>query len=133
MAYGLNTPVVMQIDITTDASGDFTKTTRRVSGRLVQYRYVPADADALDANWDLDVVGDETGVVLIDEDDLAATAVQKAIGQTLHDNTGSEFIYETDANVGSPGIWLADEALSVTVAQGGNEQSGTLYMWLVPA
>jgi len=134
MAYGLNLPVVLQIPITTNASGDFTFTTGEpVSGRFVQYRYVPADSDALDANWDLDVVGDTTGVVLIDEDNLAATAVQKAIGQILHDNTGAAVKYDGTNDIYAPGIWVADEHVTVTVGEGGNVQSGTLYLWYMPA
>jgi len=127
------TPEVMKVGITTDASGDFTTTTAKITGRLVQWRYVPAASDALDANWDLDVVGNTTGLVLLDVDNLAATAVQKTVAQVAQDLTGADVTYDGTNEIYIPGVVVVNEALDVTVAQGGNAQSGTLYLYFIPA
>jgi len=123
----------VSVPITTDSSGDFTKTTEKLTGRLVQLRYVPAASNALDANWDLDVVGETTETVLLDIDNLAATAIQRAIGQILYDETGTVTTWDGTNEFYVPGILVVNEGITVTVAQGGNVQSGTLHLIFTPA
>ena len=127
-----NSAFCVSVPITTNASGAFSKTMAAVTGRFVQYTYEPPSTDALDANWDLDVVT-ANGTVLINEDNLAATAVSKAIGQILYDETGTAVTYDGTNEIYVPGRWVCNETLAVTVAQGGNVQSGTLHLYFTPA
>jgi hypothetical protein len=123
----------MSIPILTDASGDFTKTTGCVTGKFVQIRYQPATSNSLDSGWDLDVVGATTGTVLLNIDDIGASAVQRSIGQILYDVTGDAETYDGTNEIYIPGIWISNEALTITVADGGNAQSGTLHLIFSPS
>jgi hypothetical protein len=117
----------VRVDIVTDASGDFTVDTPEVSGRVLWYRYVPAASNDLDANWDLDIVGKNTGVVVADHSNLTAAAATFAPRQATHGIDGSASLYAATGEPVEDYIWVK-EALTVTVAQGGNVQSGTLWL-----
>lgn len=127
-----NTPFRLSIAVTTDASGDFTKTTtEKVSGRFVQWVFEPASADSLDVNWDLDVTS-SNGAVLVNEDNIVATAVTRAIAQIAYDNTGTAVTYDGTNEIYYHGVVVSDETLTVTVADGGNAQSGTIHLYFLP-
>lgn len=126
------TPFLLTIPIVTDASGDFTlTTTAKFSGMFLGYRYVAPAADALDANWDLDVVGATTGIVLIDEDNLTAASVTKLVQDIVYDTAGNAVTYDGTNEIYGQ-IPLCGEALTITVAQGGVSQSGTLHLFFHP-
>lgn len=118
---------LIRVPIVTDALGAFTYDTGPVNGTIDWYRYVPG-ASGLDVNWDLDIVGKISGVVVANHDNLAVTAATFAPRQATHAIDGSASLY---AGAGEPvedKIGIADEQLTVTIAQGGNVKSGTLFI-----
>lgn len=120
---------LVTVAVTTDASGDFTQETCHVSGWIDWVRYVPAASNDLDANWDLDIVGAKTGVIVANIDNITAAAQTWAPRQATHGVDGSASLYDTtDSEPVESRIYVHGESLDVTVADGGNVQSGTIYI-----
>lgn len=117
----------VRVAVTTDASGAFTVDTPEVSGRILSIRYVPAASNDLDANWDLDIVGKNTGIVVANIDNISAAAITWAPRQPTCDVAGAASLYAAAGEPVEDYIWVK-EALTVTVAQGGNVQSGTIFL-----
>lgn len=120
---------LVSVNILTDPSGDFSSRTPKVSGRFVQWRYVPDDSDPLATGGDLDIVGAQTGVELVDVDSIGTSAITRAPRQATHDVDGTASLY---ADAGEPveGYIFVNEPLTVTVANGGDTLAGTLFLWI---
>jgi len=121
--------VLHTIDIVTDAAGDFSVATQDIDGAILQMRYVKAAANDLDANWDLTIAGTKTGLPIATIVNITAASQGWAPRQSTHAVDGTASLY---AGAGEPveaPIYIGGESLTVTVAQGGNVQSGTLYIW----
>lgn len=118
------------VDITTDASGDFTAVTPDIEGAVLQYRYVPDGTSPLDTGADLDIVGTKTGIVVSNQDSLGTSAFTKGVRHATHGIDGVAAYYHSnvDEPVEKP-IYIGGESLTVTIANGGNVLSGTLYIW----
>lgn len=116
---------LIQVDILTDASGDFTYDTGPVNGTIDWYRYVPGD---LSANWDLTIAGKRSGVSIVANTTMAATAAQLAPRQPTSDAAGAASLYASGGEPVEDRIAVADEQLTVTVANGGATKSGTLFI-----
>ena len=116
------------VAVTTDASGDFTATTPDVSGSIEWVRYVPAASNDLDANWDLDIVGSVTGVVVLGITNITAAAQTWAPRQATHGVDGTASLYAAAGEPVEDKVRVHGEALDITVADGGNVQSGTIYI-----
>ena len=117
------------VSVTTDASGDASKTITGARGRLLQYRYVKPGANELATGADIDLVGAITGIVLIGQDDIGTSSFTKAPRQATHDTTGAASLYAAAGEPVEDYIWVHGEDLTFTVAQGGNAKSGTFYFW----
>ena len=118
------------VAITTDSGGDFTTDTIPVEGRILQYRYVPDGSNPLATGADLTVVGKDTGVVVANQANIGTSAFTKAPRQALHDVDGSALLYAAAGEPVEGFIWV-NEALTVTIAQGGDTDAGTLHIWVV--
>lgn len=124
----MSQPQVVTVNILTNGSGAYVATTPRVSGRFLQWRYVN-HTTVMDNNWDIDVVGADTGVVLVNQDNIAGgTAFAKAVRQATHDELGAASLYAATGEPVEDYIWV-NESLTVTIAQGGSAKQGTLYFW----
>lgn len=117
----------VRVPVTTDASGAFTAETPEVTGRILSIRYVPADSNDLDANWDLDIVGKNTGIVVANIDNISAAAITWAPRQPTCDVAGAASLFAAGGEPIEDYIWVR-EALTVTIAQGGNVQSGAIFI-----
>lgn len=120
---------IVKVAITTDASGNFSKTVAVPSGAFVQYRYVPHASTPLGTGADLDVTGATTGFVYANQDDIGTSAFSKTPRVATHDVAGVASLY---ASGGEPveSAAFVGEPLTVTIANGGNTLSGTLYIWI---
>jgi hypothetical protein len=121
---------LITVAITTDASGDFSKDIQPQSGRLLQCRYVPDGVSPLDTGADLDIVGATTGFVYVNQDDIGTSAFTKAPRQPTHDATGAASLYAATGEPVEDHMFVGGEALTVTIANGGNTLSGNLYLWI---
>ena len=114
--------------VTTDASGDDSVALGHVTGRFLQLRYIPDGTNPLATGADLDVVGDTTGVVLVNHDNIGVSAFERRYRAPTHDEAGAASLY---AAAGEPveDYIVVDENLTLTIANGGNTDSGTFYLW----
>lgn len=123
----MSEPQVITVSVTTDASGDASKTTPRVNGRILHYRYVPAASNELDTGADLDIVGAVTGIVIANQDNIGTSAFTKCPRQPTHDATGAASLYAAAGEPVEDYMWV-NEPLTLTIASGGNAKSGTFYI-----
>lgn len=123
------TNVLHTIDITTDAAGDFSAATVDIEGAILQMRYVKAAANDLDANWDLTIAGTKTGLPIAAIVNITAATQGWAPRQATHATDGTASLYAAAGEPVEAPIYVGGESLTVTVADGGNVQSGTLYIW----
>ena len=121
---------VAAVAITTNASGAFSATTPALSGRVLQYRYVPDGTSPLDTGADLTIAGANTGIAVITALNIGTSAFQKAPRQPTHAiSDASALLYAAGGTAVSDCVWI-DEPLTVTIAQGGNTLKGTVYIWI---
>lgn len=118
------------VPITTNASGAFSANLLPVWGALLQYRYVPAASDALATGADLDIVGATTGFVYVDEDDIGTSAFSRAPRQGADDFQGNALLFDAEGEPVPVPLYVSGESLTVTIANGGDTKSGTLYLWI---
>lgn len=117
------------VEVTTDASGDFSTVIRGVRGRFKQMRYVPDGTNPLDTGADLDVVGSKSGLVLVNQDNIGTSAYTIAPRQPTHDATGAASLYAAAGEPVEAEIYVHGEDLDFTIASGGDTLSGTFYFW----
>jgi hypothetical protein len=117
------------VAITTDGSGDYTQATCDIAGAILQYRYVPDGTSPLATGADLDIVGSTTGLVVVNQDNIGTSAFTKAPRQATHDDTGAASLYAAAGEPVESFIYVCGESLTVTIAEGGDTKSGTLYLW----
>lgn len=117
------------LTLTVDASGAATVYSERVSGRVLQLRYVPHTTTPLDTNADLTIMGEDTGVAIATLSNIGLSAFTKVPRQPTHGVTGTALVYAATDAVAEP-VYLAGERIKVVVAQGGVSMSGTLHISL---
>lgn len=125
----MNTINLVTVAITTDASGDFSAPVQ-ANGRLLQYRYVPDGSSPLDTGADLTISGATTGFAYVAQSNIGTSAFAKAPRQPVHDSAGAASLYAVAGEPVEDYMWIGGEQLTVTIAQGGNALSGTLYLWI---
>ncbi len=124
----MSEPTVITVPIVTDGAGAYVATTPRVGGRFLQWRYVN-HATVMDNNWDIDIVGATSGLVLVNQDNIAGgTAFTVAVRQPTHDAVGAASLYAAAGEPVEDYIWV-NEALTLTIAQGGATKQGTIFLW----
>lgn len=118
-----------QINILTSSGGAYSETFFPRRGLFRQYRYVPHASTPVDTGGDLDIAGAQSGFVYANHDNIGTTAFQKLPRYATHDETGAASLY---AAGGEPveGLMSVAEPVTVTIANGGNAKSGTLYIWI---
>lgn len=118
------------ITVTTDSSGDFTGHTPVVTGRVVQYRYIPDGSSPLATGADLDITGADTGVVIANHDNIGTVAFTKAPRQPTHDPAGAASLYAAGGEGVEVPVVVANERLKLIIANGGSVLSGVFHIWI---
>lgn len=116
-------------DITTDGSGGYSQAGAEIDGYFLQYRYVPDGSSPLATGADLDIAGTKTGFVYVNQDNIGTSAFSKCPRQATHDETGAASLYAGSGEPVEAPMAMAGESLTVTIANGGDTKSGTLYVW----
>ena len=117
---------LVTVPFTTDASGDFSTTISNAAGEFLQARY---DRGNVATGADITVVGATTGLSLLALVDAGTADITRAPRQPIHDTAGVASLYAAAGEPVEDFIYVGGEQLTVTVAQGGNTTSGTLYLW----
>lgn len=116
-----------EVDITTDASGDGVGYTPDVNGRVLSISYVKPSSGGYAAGVDMDIVGETSGVVILDKDDVNAS-VTYCPRQATHSTAGAAAEYATGMAV-NDFIYL-NERIKITVAAGGNAGTGKFIVYV---
>lgn len=122
---------LLRIPIVTSTGGSFSATVPVPAGRLTQYRFVPV-ATALATGADLAITGDASGFVYAAQTDIGSTTpFTKAPRQPIHDATGTASLYSTASVEPVEGyMFTGGEMLDVTITDGGDTKSATLFIWI---
>lgn len=115
------------LTLAVNASGAATVYSDRVTGRVLQLRYVPDATTPLDTGADLTITGEETGVAIATLSNIGLSAFTKVPRQATHGVTGTALVYAGTDAVAEP-VYLAGERIKVVVAQGGVSMTGTLHI-----
>lgn len=121
----MNDTRIVNIDIQTDGSGDFSVETPELFGRLLQVRYLPDD---LAAGTDLTITGKKSGYDIVNYANIGASNLQFAPRQPVVDNAGAGITYDGTNEVYDH-IYLS-EILNIVIAQGGGNTSGRLILFV---
>ena len=115
-----------EVDIITDASGDGVGYTPDVNGRLLSISYVKPTSGGYAAGVDIDIVGETSGVEILDKDDVNAS-VTYCPRQPTHTTKGAAAEYATGMAV-NDFIYL-NERIEITVDAGGNKGTGKFIVY----
>ena len=115
---------VLQANVLTDGSGDFTITLPSGGGLLRQVRYVVDGSSPLATGADLTLVETVTGVNLLTMTNIGVSSFTR-LPRELEANP-------TDGVVGTANIGLiaVHKSLTITIAQGGAAKVGTFYVYI---
>ena len=121
---------VAAIAVTTSAAGAFSATTLTMTGRVLQYRYVPDPSTPLATGTNMVIAGATTAVAIVTASSIGTSAFQKAPRQPTHAVAdGSALLYAAGGTAQSDFIYV-DEPLTLTITSGGNALKGTFYIWV---
>lgn len=113
-----------KVTVTTDASGNATAYTPRLSGLADAIHYVKGDfADGVDFT----ITSEATGVSLWTDTNVNASEVVRPRAPT-HDQAGAALLYASGGTAVSERIALANDRVKIVIAQGGNAKSGTFHI-----
>ena len=116
------------LTLTVNASGAATVNSGRVSGRVLQLRYVPDATNPLDTGADLTITGEDTGVAISTLTNIGTSALTSVPRQASHGVTGAAALYAAGGSGVLEPVYLAGERIKVIVAQGGVSMTGTLHI-----
>lgn len=114
--------VTHRIPITTAADGSATKTVGKIIGRILQIHYDGGFANS--AN--ISIVTATNGQNVWVETGIANSAAVRAPRQPIHAQDGTALLYASAGEPISDFIYVDNEDLTITIASGGNAQTGTL-------
>lgn len=118
---------VQQIDIVTDASGDFTGYSAIINGRVLEVRLVVPGAGGLEATTDVTITNEVTGASILTLTDQNGSGTW-APRQPTHSTAGAAALYAAGGTAVNDKIVVAESRIKVVIAQGGNAKAGTLYV-----
>ena len=113
------------VSLTTAADGSATGYTPVVTGKIAAISYVKTDfADGVD----FVVSGEDSGLIIWDEDNVNASAI-RAPKQATHLNTsGAAALYAAGGAAVLSDIMIANERTKVVVASGGDTKTGAVHI-----
>jgi hypothetical protein len=114
-----------RILVTTDAAGAaIAKSSMPVFGRIEYVIYTPDATNPLDTGADLDITGENSGIVVANHDNIGTVAFTRAYRQATHGIDGAAALYAAAGQGVLDRIAIAGERLKVVIANGGNTKSG---------
>lgn len=120
---------LVPIAVTTDGSGDATVEIGHLHGRLKQIRYVPDGSNPLATGADVTITGQTTGLVILNMTNIGTSAFNKCPKQPIHDVAGVASLYAAAGEPVEDDFYL-NEQFQLVVAQGGDTDSGTFYLFV---
>lgn len=118
------------VTITTAADGSGTGFTPVVNGRVLAVAYTKADGTAaFAAGVDLEIKTETTDTLIWDQDDVDASATV-APRQPTHSTAGVAALYAAEGTAVQDYIYVADERIEITIANGGDTKTGTFVVWV---
>jgi hypothetical protein len=118
------------ISVLTNASGDFTGYSPVVSGEVRQVRYTPDGTVPLDTGADLDITGEDSGIVIVNKDNIGTAAFDVAPRIATHDTALAASLFAATGEPVEDRIAVAGERLKLVIAQGGNAKAGRFDIWI---
>lgn len=124
-------PILHTVALAVDGSGDQVAfTSDPIWGRVQQIRYVPDGTSPLDTGWDLDIVGEVTGLeVVVGADNLGTSAFDRIIRAPTFSTALVASLYAAGGEPVEEAPYIAGERLQITIDEGGVSKLGTLYIW----
>jgi hypothetical protein len=117
--------------VTTNASGAATVYSDAICNGVVhQVRYVPHGSTPLDTGADVDLTGEVSGLVVLDQDNIGTAAYTVAPRQATHTTAAVAALYAAGGTAVLAPVAVAGERLKLVVASGGDTKSGTYYVWV---
>lgn len=116
----------VEVDVTTDASGNATVYSEYVTGRLSAIEYVKTD---FAAGVDFTITSENSGESLWTQNDVNASTVVRPRAPT-HSQAGVASLYASGGTAVQDKIALANDRVKIVIASGGNAASGTFYIVL---
>ncbi|MEP0323287.1 hypothetical protein [Bauldia litoralis] len=111
------------VSVTTNSSGAGSATLSHITGIVRRLQYVKTDfADGVDFDVVADLFGD-----LWNEDDVNASAIRTPKTPT-HATDGSASLYAGSGEPVETDIYLVDETITFTIADGGSTKTGTFHV-----
>ncbi len=116
-----------RFDFVTDTGGDWADTGPPISGAILQVRYIPDGSTPLDTGADITLSLANTGVPVLNMDNIGSAAFTRVPKQPIHDTGGAavsglrEFVF------------AVNEGLRVEVNQSAavaGVKKGTLFVWV---
>lgn len=118
-----------EITAVTDASGDFTGyTAEPVFGLVHSIRYVPDGSSPLDTGADLDITGEDTGIVVADKDNIGTSAFTVMPRFATTDQALAASLYASGGEPVEDRIAIAGERMKLVIAQGGDTKTGVFHI-----
>lgn len=117
------------LSITTDADGDGSaSSTGLFWGPFRTIIYTPDDTTPFATGFDVTVTSAGTGQTLWTGTNVGTSAVTVNPRQPVHDSTGAASLYAGGGEAIEDYFYLASEAITVTVAEGGDTKTGTFRL-----
>lgn len=116
-----------KVTVTTAADGTAIAYTPRLSGKIQQIEYVKAASDSFSDGVDFTITGEATGVSLLTEANVNASAV-RAPRQPTHSQAGAAALYAAGGLGVLEPICLGNDRVKISIAQGGNAKVGTFHV-----
>lgn len=118
------------VAITSAADGTATAYTPVVSGYLRAIAYVPHASTPLDTGADVTITANTSGLALLTITNLGTAALSIHPRAATVGVTNLAALYAAGGAAVNTEIPVADEAIKMVVAQGGDAKSGTFYLYV---
>lgn len=115
------------VPITVDENGDAEVYSRKLSGKLISFRYVKDDFAGDDLAFV--ITSEATGATLWSEEDVTASATRHPRAAT-HTAAGAAALRAADGEAVLDYIALADDRIKFVIAGAGDETSGAFHITL---
>lgn len=120
------------LSVTTDSSGAATVSTKEtVAGHVCAIRYVPAASNGLDTASVVTITGAESGIGIYKKTAIGTSALDLLPRAATHlASDGSAALYAAGGTAVGARVPVANEAITLVVAQGGDTKSGTFHVYV---